>query len=57
MMDSECPGGLKTFLREASVKFQIVPPNLHRTNTAERAIHTYKDHLISGLIICDPNFP
>ena len=26
MMDNECPGGLKKFLRKASVKFQLVPP-------------------------------
>ena len=53
IMDNDCPGGLKTFLREASVKFQLVPPYLHRTNSAERAIKTYKDHLIAGLSSCD----
>ena len=47
----------KTFLREASVKFQLVPPYLHRTNAAERAIQTYKDHIIAGLSRCNPNFP
>ena len=57
MLDNECPGGLKTFLRESSVKFQLVPPYLHRANAAERAIQTYKDHLIAGLSSCDPNFP
>ena len=36
----ECPGGLKTFLREASVKFQLMLPYLHRTNAAEGAIQT-----------------
>ena len=25
MLDNECPYGLKTFLRESSVKFQLVP--------------------------------
>ena len=50
------PRGLKTFIRATSVKFQLVPPYLHRTNAAERAIQTYKDHLISGLSSCDPNF-
>ena len=34
IMDNECPGGLKPFLRKSSVKFQIVPPYLHRTNAA-----------------------
>ena len=57
ILDNDCPGGLKTFLREASVKFQLVPPYLHCTNVAERAIQTYKDHLIASLSSCDPNFP
>ena len=35
MLDNECPNGLKTFLCEASVKFQLMPPYLHRTNSAE----------------------
>ena len=39
MLDNECPGGLKLFLRDSSVNFQLVPPHLHRTNSAERAIH------------------
>ena len=54
-MDNECPGGLKTFLRKARVKFQLVPPYLCRTNAVERAIQTYKDHLIVSLSSCDPN--
>ena len=57
MLDNECPGGLKMFLRKAIVNFQLVPPYLHLTNAAERAIQTYKDHLIAGLSSCDPNFP
>ena len=56
MLDNECPGGLEQFLRNSSVKFQLVPPHLRCTNTAKRAIQTYKDHLIAGLSICDPNF-
>ena len=35
MLNIECPGGLKTFLREASVKVQLVPPYFHCTNAAE----------------------
>ena len=38
MLDNECPGGLKQFLRNSSVNFQLVPPHLHHTNTVERAI-------------------
>ena len=57
MIDNECPGGLKQFLRDSSVKFQLVPPHLHYTNAAERVIKTYKDNLVAGLSSCNPNFP
>ena len=57
MLDNECPGGLKQFLRDSSVDFQLVPLHLHHTNATERAIQTYKDHLVFGLSSCDPNFP
>ena len=56
MLDNEFPGGLKQFLRDSSVDFQLVPPHLHRTNAAERAIQTYKDHLDSGHSSCEPKF-
>ena len=38
MPDNECPSDLKQFLRDSSVKFQLVPPQLYCTNAAERAI-------------------
>ena len=47
----------KKVLRDSSVRFQLVPPYLHRTNAAELTIQTYKDHLIAGPSSCDPNFP
>ena len=54
MLDNEFPGSLKTFLCDSSVKFQLVLPYLHRTNTAERTIQTYKDCLIACQSSCDP---
>ena len=36
---------------------QIIPPNLHRTNAAEKAIDIFKDHFISGLATVHPSFP
>ena len=56
MFDNECPGGLKQFMRDSSVDFQLVPPHLHCTNAVERTIQTYKDHLGAGLNSCGPNF-
>ena len=39
------------------IKYQLVPPHIHRRNAAERAIRTYKNHLIASLYTCDPQFP
>ena len=39
------------------INFQNVPPGNHRANTAERAIQTFKNHFISGLVGVDPKFP
>ena len=47
----------KQFLRDSSIDFQLVPPQLHRNNAAERAILTYKDNLVAGLSSCNPNSP
>ena len=39
-LDNDCPAGLKAFMRQEGVTFQLAPPHLHRTNAAERAIQT-----------------
>jgi hypothetical protein len=38
-------------------KFQLVPPDMHRCNWAERAIRTFKDHFLSILASVDASFP
>ena len=39
------------------IDFQRVPPHQHRRNAAEKAIRTAKNHLLSGLATCDPDYP
>ena len=39
-----------------NITFQLVPPNNHRANAAERAIQTFKNHFISCLSTCDDKF-
>ena len=56
-LDNECPAELKTFLIEQHVDFQLAPPGCHRQNSAERAICTFKNHLIAGLCSVNKNFP
>jgi hypothetical protein len=38
------------------MNYQLVTPHCHRTNAAERAIRTFKEHLKYGLAAVDPDF-
>jgi hypothetical protein len=56
-LDNECPEALKDYMADQQVDFQLVPPGVHRRNAAERAIRTFKNHLIAGLCSVDKDFP
>ena len=56
-LDNECSQILKDFMAEEKEDYQLVPPGIHRRNSAERAIRTFKNHFIAGLASTDPNFP
>ena len=55
VMDNEASKSLKDYLIKEKVDYQLVPPDVHRA--AERAIRTFKNHLIAGLCSVDPTFP
>ena len=57
MLDKECPAGLKDYMCREEITYQIVLPHLHRTNSSDRDIQTFKYHLIDGITSCDPDFP
>jgi hypothetical protein len=38
------------------MSYQLVPPHCHRTNAAERAIRTFKEHFKAGLATVNPEF-
>ena len=44
-------------LQKHEVTFELVPPHLHHRNAAERAICSFKNHLLAGLATYDPDFP
>ena len=48
---------MKDAFSDAKVVFQLVPPHNHRANAAERAIQTFKTHVITILTGIDPKFP
>jgi hypothetical protein len=56
-IDNEASKLLKTYLHQQNIIFQLVPPYSHRRKSAERAIRSFKDHLISGLCSTDKSFP
>jgi hypothetical protein len=56
-LDNEASEALKAHMTEQDIDFQLVPPNIHRRNAAERAIRTWKNHFIAGLCSTDRNFP
>ena len=56
-LDNECSAILKEFMQTEEIDCQLVPPGIHRRNAAERAIRTFKNHLIAGLSSTHPDFP
>jgi hypothetical protein len=56
-LDNEACNILKEFLIAAELDYQLAPPGIHRRNSAERAIQTWKDHFITGLCTTNPHFP
>jgi hypothetical protein len=57
IIDNEASNELKTALKKKEIKYQLVPPHVHRRNAAERAIRTYKNHLLAILAGADPDYP
>ena len=57
ILDNEISSNVKDAMETHEVDYQKVPPGIHRRNAVEKAIQTFKNHLLAGLASCDPNFP
>ena len=57
VLDNEFSSRLKDVLKNNNLKYQLVPPNVHCRNAAERAIQTFKNHFLSVLATADNEFP
>ena len=57
LLDNECSDLLKSSFSKHNIAFQRVLPHTHRRNAAKRAIQTWKNHFLSGLATCDPDYP
>jgi hypothetical protein len=56
ILDNEASAVFKTEIRK-NCTIQLVPPDNHRRNFAERAIQTFKNHFMSVIAGVDDNFP
>ena len=58
IIDNVASKAVQTYLEnEAKMKVQLVEPYNHCVNAAERAIQTFKNHMIAGLCTASANFP
>ena len=56
-LDNETSRDVEDFIATQNAKLQYTPPDMHRTNPAERALQTYKSCGKSILASVPPNFP
>jgi hypothetical protein len=56
-LDNEISKELEQLLHKEGIDYQLTPTGLHRRNAAEKAIQTFKNHLIAGLSTTNPSFP
>ena len=57
VMDNEISTDLRSALSAGNYHLQLVPPENHRKNAAERGIQTWKNHFLAGLASLPPDYP
>ncbi|KAL7475074.1 hypothetical protein ACHAW6_001009, partial [Cyclotella cf. meneghiniana] len=57
MLHNEAPEELKKAIHESGCTVELMPVNIHQRNVAERAIQTFKSHLIAILAGVSDTFP
>ncbi len=57
ILDNECSAEFKERIQLNNMQYQLVPPNDHRRNIAEKVIQVFKAHFISILCGADKAFP
>jgi hypothetical protein len=56
-LDNECSDNFKKCIAKNKMTWELVPPDCHQRNMAERAIQTFKNHFVSILSGVDDRFP
>jgi hypothetical protein len=53
IIDNVATKTIQTYREANDINIQLLEPHNHRVNASERAIHTFKNHMIAGLSTCD----
>ena len=56
-MDNETSHKVENFIRSQQTHLQYTPPDIHRTNPAERTICTWKNHFLADIAGLPKSFP
>ena len=57
VMDNVLSNEMRRFLKKKGIQVQLVPPDDHSANNAERSIQTFKKALVAALATAHPDFP
>jgi hypothetical protein len=57
ILNNQASAAYKTAIETSKMTYQVIPPNNHQQNMAEKAIQTFKNHFISILSGCAPTMP
>ena len=57
ILNHNCSNDLKLAIISKGEKYQLVLSHQNHRNAAEKVTRTLKNHLLSGLTFCDPNYP
>jgi hypothetical protein len=56
-MDNMTSHEVEQFIQGQQTRLQYTPPDMHCTNPAEQAIHTWKNHFLAGIAGLPKSFP
>jgi hypothetical protein len=57
VLDNHASAAYKKAISNSDMTYELVPPDNHGHNMAEKAIWTFKDHFVGVLSGCAPTFP
>ena len=57
IMDNKYSIAVNRYITNKNVNYQLVEPNNHHVNAAERATRTFKNYFVAGLSSVHPKLP